>query len=78
MLRNIHDTDSITVTEDDTEKTFYKYCKNKSVYINVKAVNGKIVIKADCGMRGNEIKKDIFNILLKAQCENNIKEVICN
>lgn len=78
VLRNIKDTDSIKVTEDGAEKSFYKYCRNKSVYINVKAVNGEVVINADCKTAENGTKEDIFNILLKAQCENNIKEVIYN
>lgn len=78
VFRNMADTDSITVVENGTEKQLDKYYKDNSVYINLKAVNGEIVIKAEYDEAENNIKDDIFNILLKAQCENNIKDIIYN
>ncbi len=78
VFRTLEDTNNIRVAENGLEKLFKKVYKNNSIYIEIENVNGDVVIEADAEICKNDNEKDVFNILLSAQCSTELKLTILN
>lgn len=80
VFKNISVCGSITVTENNNEISFDTYSKNNDIYVCLDSINGETVIGFESGVNilENDHKKDIFDLLLYAQSDNNEKEQIYN
>lgn len=76
VFRNISECSRLSITENGTDKEYKKYVKDNCLYIETESVNGEIKISFYADIIENDIKNDIFKILLNAQCDNVIKEQI--
>jgi len=80
VFHKLSQTRNIRATEDEKNISFeYKY-ENGNLYIELQNINGdvKIEFNDEIDISKNNHKEDVFNILLKAQCGNDLKEKIYN
>lgn len=78
VFRKLCDTKDISVTENGREKEFESYCRDGSLYVELRSVNGETVIEAAARIAENTVSEDVFEILLRAQWTNALKETVYN
>lgn len=78
VFRKISSHDGISVTENSNKIPFTSYSKDGDTYVCIDNVNDEVIICFDgeVALSVNDYKKDIFNILLHAQYDNDKKEQI--
>lgn len=78
VFRKISSYDGISVTENNNAIPFKAYSKDGDTYVCIENVNDEVIICFDGGVTvsANDYKKDIFNILLHAQYDNDKKEQV--
>ncbi len=80
VFRKISSSDGISVIEKNNQIPFEAYTKDGNTYVCVDNINDETVIRFDGGVTviDNDYKKDIFDILLRAQYDTDKKEKIYN
>lgn len=78
VFRKISSYDGISVTANNNAIPFKAYSKDSDTYVCIEDVNDEVIICFDGGVTvsANDYKKDIFNILLHTQYDNDKKEQV--
>ena len=77
-FRCIENPGKIYVSEDGKKKAFTSRYENNTLFIGLDNVNGETAVEIESQMSANSVEKDVFDILLRAQCENSSKRMIYN
>lgn len=77
-FRKIADNNRICVTEDGMEIPFEMVYQDECLYIKLENINGNIEVRFidTVSILENNFKKEVFEILLKSNCENTTKKAV--